>query len=864
MDFGLATAQESTRLTRTGNLPGTLAYLSPEQVLSLEVDGRSDLYSLGVIGYEFLAGRPPHLGAAATQLYRIVHEPVPSLDRRLADPRLIFLIEKCLAKDPAERYATGRELAAAVRALLRPALGRNSGSGGRGPGGTGPSARYRLGSGCGPRRAASMTERFALLEPGRGSRAAAFWARSGAERNRGAAFGGARRRRPVGDRGRGSGHRQKPTAARGRAAGQAGAACSRCTGVLPILRAVIPSRPWPRCCSKRATVRFSRPILNGGGWLRAWSTFSPVWPKCRRSPLRSSRARRSRTGDLAHVYEVIGRTLGGLAGGRPLLLLLEEMHAADASLSAAALPLPPLRPDTHPAAGYLPADRGGSPASAYAADSWARRGRSVLPPRARSFERARTPPTASPRSSATIRANIWHAASLPPPKAIRFSPPNWCAASGVPGELRRDDAGQIFFEGSDESLSEMPATLQQALEVRIEKLPERAATLLQLAAVLGRSFPLRDLETLAEEEGLPEIDDTIDLLLLEQLLEEEKGFQRRPVPAPRRAFGGHQIRFSSGLLCHLVGERLSRRRRRRLHQRVALILERRHSENLERVFPAAGPPLGGGGQWRTGRTVWIAARAAAARPCRVGTMCCGWSSWCSNSWRRIAAGTGEVLVRGLDAAAARVARSARGRRGTAAGGGDRLAGDGPGGSRAARGGAGAEGRTIAPACGRRRRGRLISSPKPVSFTAASRLARVSSKPGLMRARGSAHRPFAAPAARAAGDHRQFAGRLHQGERKPGRARGPRCGAAAAASATPRPGGELRVALVSCFTAAEPALAFVAFRCRTVGQRFRAACWRSTAKGAFRRICAGRSKPRPMAVCSTSPSIRAGPLPTAGL
>ena len=59
MDFGLARASSESRLTRTGTLIGTLAYLSPEQVAAKEVDGRSDVYALGTVLYECVAGGPP-------------------------------------------------------------------------------------------------------------------------------------------------------------------------------------------------------------------------------------------------------------------------------------------------------------------------------------------------------------------------------------------------------------------------------------------------------------------------------------------------------------------------------------------------------------------------------------------------------------------------------------------------------------------------------------------------------------------------------------------------------------------------------------------------------------------------------------
>src|SRR5712691_1625090 len=103
MDFGLAHASSESRLTKTGTLVGTVAYLSPEQVSSRDFDGRSDLYSLGTILYECLAGEPPFSGEVQTVLYRIVHE-IPQPPRALgADIReeLQDIVLECLQKDPA-------------------------------------------------------------------------------------------------------------------------------------------------------------------------------------------------------------------------------------------------------------------------------------------------------------------------------------------------------------------------------------------------------------------------------------------------------------------------------------------------------------------------------------------------------------------------------------------------------------------------------------------------------------------------------------------------------------------------------------------------------------------------------------------
>ncbi|MGH9368143.1 MAG: serine/threonine-protein kinase, partial [Thermoanaerobaculia bacterium] len=117
MDFGLAHATTESRLTKTGTLIGTVAYLSPEQVASRAFDGRSDIYSLGVVLYECLVGEPPFTGEVQSILYRIVHE-IPQPPRALgAEIReeLQDIVLRCLEKDPAKRFQKAGQLAEALR-----------------------------------------------------------------------------------------------------------------------------------------------------------------------------------------------------------------------------------------------------------------------------------------------------------------------------------------------------------------------------------------------------------------------------------------------------------------------------------------------------------------------------------------------------------------------------------------------------------------------------------------------------------------------------------------------------------------------------------------------------------------------------
>src|SRR3989475_2948692 len=122
-DFGIAAAVDAAgggKPTQTGIVLGTPAYMSPEQASGERaLDGRSDVYSLGCLLYEMLAGEPPFTGPTSQAIMaKRFTDPVPSL-RRLRDtvpPSVDSAIAKALARTPADRFATTHQFAEALRA----------------------------------------------------------------------------------------------------------------------------------------------------------------------------------------------------------------------------------------------------------------------------------------------------------------------------------------------------------------------------------------------------------------------------------------------------------------------------------------------------------------------------------------------------------------------------------------------------------------------------------------------------------------------------------------------------------------------------------------------------------------------------
>ncbi len=113
MDFGLARSLVSERMTQTGAMVGTMEYMSPEQAMGADLDGRSDLFAVGLIFFELVTGRMPYKAetALASLLKRTQERAIPisEIDRSFPE-RLSNVVSKCLERDPKQRYQNVREL----------------------------------------------------------------------------------------------------------------------------------------------------------------------------------------------------------------------------------------------------------------------------------------------------------------------------------------------------------------------------------------------------------------------------------------------------------------------------------------------------------------------------------------------------------------------------------------------------------------------------------------------------------------------------------------------------------------------------------------------------------------------------------
>ena len=555
MDFGLARGATESKITKSGTIAGTLSYMSPEQVAASGVDHRTDIYSLGTVIYECLVSEPPFSGELQSILYRIVHE-IPQSPRSFGveiNEDLETLILNCITKDPAKRPQRASEVAEGLRrcqtrlhqsdlgksvmltktmmlprVALSPFIGREKEQG---------ELQRRLNA------AISGECQFVVVsgEPGVGKTRLLDEIELLAKA-------------------------RKLLVLHGRSIEQDGAFPYQgfCEAIQEYFRLRDTSATLPQMdLSDVAPDLVSLfPMLTEISEIRAAATGDS-----KISQVGASQGPENRT----QVFELLARTLTRLASGNPLILFLEDLHAAEISIEALQYIVRRLGPTatliigtyrsseadrSHPLVRMLETFRGDRRFSAIALEPFSTAEHRLF------LETL----IGGPKLSDSLVEKLYEGTEGNP-----FFTKELVRSLLDSGGIAKDQTGAWSLgAATDLSTGEMPATIQQAVEKRIERLPEDLREVLSIASVFGRAFDFRDLETLA---GSKDVEDSIDKLVEEGLLEEE------------RESRGDRLNFSSRVVRDVLYGGLSRRKRRSLHRKYAEDLEKRHGGRLERVYP---------------------------------------------------------------------------------------------------------------------------------------------------------------------------------------------------------------------------------------------------------------------------------------
>lgn len=562
MDFGLAIADEGSRLTESGGLPGTLAYLSPEQILALDLDGRSDLYSLGTVLYECVVGDAPFRGTRYTLLYRIVHDAPPRPSRRGIDEDLERIILSCLAKEPGERPLRGNDLAAELRRYIAGLEKVRA------------IAQMRMVGGTSTESPRGMLHEASILPlTGRQAELKGL-------------------------------HGQLEAAQNGECqlvllGGEAGMGKTR---LIKELELVARSRGIKTYHGRFSEQESAFPFQGFGEIIQDFFRQQPphaadlgdllpdlhhIFPVISEIPTlketTSSLATpessiSSRQGDRTHVFELLARSLGRVGRGRPTMFVLEDLQGAADSVEALHYLVRRLGPTPTIIVGtYCSTDVSRHHPIARLLKSFGDDGRLlslVLKPLHRSEHRELIMALLRSRDllhegeeiSDETADRIYESTEGNP-----FFAQELVQSLISTGGMARDDSGSWALTAEPVSMTAetIPETIQQAIESRLERLPENLLEILQVASVIGRSLDYEDLQGLFPED----LDEVVDRLVRDGHLDED-----------RRA-RGDRLRFSSGVVRDVLYGKLSRRRRRALHRRHAADLEERHAGTLERVYP---------------------------------------------------------------------------------------------------------------------------------------------------------------------------------------------------------------------------------------------------------------------------------------
>lgn len=552
-DFGLAMASTENRLTRTGSVVGTMSYLSPEQLSTKTVDVRTDIYSLGVVLYECLTGKPPFSGEVQSVLYRIAHES-PDPPRMLGaeiQEELENIIMQCMEKDPAKRPQHAKELA---DALIR--------------------HRSKL-------RESDRVQKVSTIH-----RPSSYIQRPAPS--------------PFIGRDKEFTELQRKMSMAALQAecqfvivsGEAGIGKTRLLEELEnIAKAkkirVLHSRfvemdqafPYQGFC-EIIQEYFHLKIGSSSSGPVDFSDLAPdlvsLFPVLAEMDEitgghKLAAAETQRIQDRTYVYDLLARAFLRIGAGKPLVMYFEDLHNADVSLEALQYIVRRLATTPTLIVGtYRSGDTDKHHPLNRMLDSFLG-DRRFLSIRLEPFSRS---------EHETLLQSLIGSSELEQSFVRRL----FDATEGNPhftkelvrslidsGKVVQTDTGAWNLSGEAALTSEaLPPTIQQAVEKRIERLPEEWREILSIASVMGKTFDFADLEALAEGK---DVEDKIDQLLSTGFIEEV------------RESRGDVLAFSSGVVRDVLYASIPRRKRRALHRKYAERLEKRNSGRLERIYP---------------------------------------------------------------------------------------------------------------------------------------------------------------------------------------------------------------------------------------------------------------------------------------
>jgi hypothetical protein len=536
----VASATESATLTQTGMAIGTPHYMAPEQWGAvqrdgnLEVDGRADVYALGVVAYELVSGRPPFAGTMVGDLREahLVVAPPPLHEVVEGVPAAFGLeVARAMAKDRSDRPQT----AGAFVNALREALDM--------PGSRASTAVFGGNAIPAAPRPSPLIGREAHLEAlqlaldavaGGECRLAIVSGEAGVGKSRlveaFAEWAAGRRFRVLRGRFSERGHAVDAFDAFAyQGFGEALHDYFRARRTDPLASSVDFADLAPELATLfpmlTELVEAQRHLDEG----------------FERTPTTSS----SRPGDKSAVFELLARALIRAGDGAPLVIIFEDLHLADASIETLEYVVRRLASTQtlfvgtcrdvdrrHPLARMIDTFRGDR-----------RFTRVALEPFTRAELRACVEAVVgSPNLDESFLAEF-HEATDGNPYFVR----ELLRSLVDSGSLRDDETGVIAPAG-DAGLGSgsLPNTIRQTIEERIERLTPDQFGVLATASVLGRRFAFRDLELLAED--VDTLEDEVDRLVGAGFLEEESGGQ------------GDRLAFSSGLLREVIHGKLPRRR----------------------------------------------------------------------------------------------------------------------------------------------------------------------------------------------------------------------------------------------------------------------------------------------------------------